>query len=73
MSTAADTRSGLASISSWAMNEPIDTDTTRTGPASSFSISLAVSKTTCSVVKPCAFSVAPTPRLSNVMTRYPAR
>ena len=32
ISTAADTRSGRASISSWAMNDPIDTATMRTGP-----------------------------------------
>ena len=51
------------------MNDPIDTPTTRTGPPTTFSIRDAVSDTTCSVVKPLAFSVAPTPRLSKVITR----
>ena len=69
ISTAWLTSSGRASISSWAMNEPIDTATMRTGPTSSFSISAAVSATICSVVNPSAISVAPMPRLSNVMTR----
>ena len=49
------------------MKAPIDTATMRTGAASSFSISAAVSATMVSVVNPLAFSVAPTPRLSNVM------
>ena len=63
------TSSGRVSISSWAMNEPIDTATMRTGPMPSYSISAAVSATMVSVVKPSAPAVAPTPRLSKVMTR----
>jgi hypothetical protein len=63
------TSSGLAIISSCAMNAPIDTATMCTGATSSFSISAAVSATMVSVVKPSAFSVAPMPRLSNVMQR----
>ena len=51
------------------MNEPIDTATMRTGPMPSDSISAAVSATMLSVVKPSALAVAPTPRLSKVMTR----
>ena len=69
ISTAELTRSGRATISSCAMNEPIDTATMRTGAASSFSISAAVSATICSVPNPSAFSVAPMPRLSNVIAR----
>ena len=69
ISTAWLTRSGRTSISSWAMNDPIDTPTIRTGPPTSCSMSAAVSPTMVSVVKPPAFSVAPMPRLSNVMTR----
>jgi len=41
----------------------------RTGPTPIDSISAAVSATMLSVVNPSAFAVAPTPRLSNVMTR----
>ena len=47
----------------------IDTATMRTGAMPSDSISAAVSPTMVSVVKPSAFAVAPTPRLSNVTTR----
>ena len=47
ISTADLTSSGRATISSWAMKEPIDTATMRTGAASSFSISAAVSATIC--------------------------
>ena len=72
ISTAALTRSGRATMSSWAMNEPIDTPTMRAGAAPSDSISAAVSATIVCVVKPSAFSVAPIPRLSKVMQRYPA-
>ncbi len=59
-------------MSSCAMNEPIDTDTIRAGAAFRDSISAAVSATMVCVVKPWAFSVAPIPRLSKVMQRYPA-
>ena len=69
ISTVWVTSSGRASISSWAMNEPIDTATMRTGPMPSCSISAAVSATMLSVVNPSALAVAPTPRLSKVMTR----
>jgi len=72
ISTAALTSSGRDTMSSAAMNAPMDTPTTRAGAASSDSISAAVSATIVCVVNPSAFSVAPTPRLSNVMTRYPA-
>jgi len=51
------------------MYEPIDTATMRAGAAPRDSISAAVSATMVCVVKPSAFAVAPTPRLSNVMTR----
>ena len=54
INTADRTRSGRASISSWAMNEPIDTATMRAGAAFSFSISAAVSATICSTPKPPA-------------------
>lgn len=73
ISTAWLTNSGRESISSCAMNDPIDTPTTRTGPPTSSSISVAVSATMVSVVNALAFSVAPTPRLSKVMVRNPAR
>ena len=63
------TNSGRASINSCAMYEPIEVATSRTGPRSSYSINLAVSATIVAVVKPSAFAVAPTPLLSNVMTR----
>ena len=69
ISTAERTSSGRATISSCAMNEPIDTATIRTGAASSFSISAAVSATICSMPNPSACSVAPIPRLSNVIAR----
>ena len=69
ISTAERTRSGRASISSWAMNEPIETATMRAGAASSFSISAAVSATICSMPNPSACSVAPMPRLSKVIAR----
>ena len=72
ISTAELTSSGRASISSWAMNAPIDIPTMRAGATFRPSISAAVSATMVSVENPCAFSVAPIPRLSNVMTRYPA-
>ena len=67
ISTAALTSSGRATMSSWAMNEPIDTATMRAGAAPRHSISAAVSATMVCVVKPSAFSVAPMPRLSKVM------
>jgi hypothetical protein len=69
INTAVLTSSGLATISSWAMNAPIDTATMCAGATLSFSISAAVSATMVSVVKPSAFSVAPMPRLSKVMQR----
>jgi hypothetical protein len=69
INTAVLTSSGLATISSCAMNAPIDTATMCAGAASSFSISAAASATMVSVVKPSAFSVTPMPRLSNVMQR----
>ena len=49
INTAELTSSGLATISSWAMNAPIDTATMRAGATSSFSISAAVSATMVSV------------------------
>ena len=55
------------------MKDPIDTPTTRTGPPTTLLINDAVSATAWSVEKPMAFSVAPMPRLSNVMQRKPAR
>lgn len=70
--TAALTRSGRASMSSWVMKAPIDIPTMRAGAAFSPSISATVSATIVCVEKPSAFSVAPIPRLSKVMTRYPA-
>ncbi|CKR42679.1 Uncharacterised protein [Mycobacterium tuberculosis] len=72
ISTAELTSSGATTMSSCAMNAPIDTPTTRAGAMSRVSISAAVSATMVCVVKPSAFSVAPMPRLSNVMHRYPA-
>lgn len=55
------------------MNAPIETPTTRVGPPTNSSMRDTVSATMVSVVNPLAFSVAPTPRLSNVMVRKPAR
>ena len=72
INTAAVTNSGRATMSSWAMYEPIDTPTMRAGPAFSDSMIAAVSATMVCVVKPSAFSVEPIPRLSKVMQRYPA-
>ena len=69
ISTARVTRSGRASISSWAMNPPIDIPTTRAGPPATSSISPMVSASICTVEKPPVFSVAPMPRLSKVMQR----
>ncbi len=54
------------------MNAPMETPTIRAGAAPSDSISAAVSATIVCVVNPSALSVSPTPRLSNVMQRYPA-
>ena len=69
INTAWLTKSGRASISSWAMYEPIEVATIRTGATSSFSINRAVSATIIAVVNLSALAVAPTPLLSKVMTR----
>ena len=50
----------------------MDAPTMRAGATFRDSISAAVSATMVCVVKPPAFSVAPMPRLSKVIHRYPA-